>query len=209
MDALRIHIKSWTASFRYPTFISGFQPTLPCPPLTTTYGLISAAKGDIVGPDDVRIGYVFRSEGKGVDLELLYELSPGLKAKTNIIRREFLYNPELYLYIDNLTYRKFFERPHYPLLLGRSSDLAYVAEIKKITLESIKNAKLGGTILPYDLKEATGIFQALPTRFTETIPRKAEQVKPYILVEDFFTYPDPCLYDAEKSWGIWFYGKET
>jgi CRISPR-associated protein Cas5t len=97
MKVLRIKIDGWTASFRYPGFISGFQPTLPVPPISTIYGLISAARGELTVPEDVSIGYVFDFESKTVDLETIYELSPGLSAKSNVVRREFLYNPELYL----------------------------------------------------------------------------------------------------------------
>jgi len=96
MEALRIKIEGWTASFRYPGFISGFQPTLPVPPLSTVYGLISAAKGELVGPDDVSIGYVFESQSKAIDLEAIYELSPGLTAKSNVVKREFLFDAEMY-----------------------------------------------------------------------------------------------------------------
>jgi len=47
MKVYRIHVTSWTASFRYPNMISGYQPTLSAPPLSTINGLISAAKGDL------------------------------------------------------------------------------------------------------------------------------------------------------------------
>ena len=48
MKAFRIHITSWTASFRYPNLISGYQPSLVVPPLSTVFGLFSAAVGDYV-----------------------------------------------------------------------------------------------------------------------------------------------------------------
>ncbi len=48
MKAYRIHLTSWTASFRYPNLISGYQPSLVVPPLATIYGLISAAAGDYI-----------------------------------------------------------------------------------------------------------------------------------------------------------------
>ena len=109
MKVLRLKLEGWTASFRYPGFISGFQPTLPVPPLSTVYGLISAARGEIIGPDDVKIGYIFESEAKSVDLETVYELSPGLSFKSNVVKREFLYNPKLYLYLNDLEFRKTLE----------------------------------------------------------------------------------------------------
>jgi len=203
MKALRVLIKGWTASFRFPGFISGFQPTLPMPPLSTVYGLISAAKGELVSPKDVSVGYVFTSEGKAVDLEVIYELSPGLTAKSNVVKREFLIAPELYLYIDDLSYETHFKRPYYPLLLGRSGDLVSVVEIKEVELREAENVKLGKTILPFWVKGSHGLVQALPTYFTDSIPRKAMGVNTYLMMNELFTYQETCLYDHEKGWGVW------
>jgi CRISPR-associated protein Cas5t len=205
MEALRIKIEGWTASFRYPGFISGFQPTLPVPPLSTVYGLISAAKGELVGPDDVSIGYVFESQSKAIDLEAIYELSPGLTAKSNVVKREFLFDAEMYLYLNKPEYGDYFKKPHYPLLLGRSGDLAKVSEIKTVILDEKENPRLGKTILPFGLKDAFGVVQALPTHFTDTIPRRAIGVKPYLLMKDFFEYQGRLPFDAEKEWAVWFH----
>jgi len=207
MDALRILIEGWTASFRYPSFISGYQPTLPAPPISTIYGLISAAKGELVGPEDLSAGYVFECESKATDLETIYELSPNLRAKSNVIKREFLFNPRLYLYIKDLSYEQYFKKPHYPLLLGRSTDLAIVKEIKKVRLYEKENVDVGKTILPMELDGAHGHVVPLPTHFTDTIPRKAIGIKPYILMTEFFKYPNKCPYDEEKDWGVWFHEK--
>lgn len=204
MEALRVLIKSWTTSFRYPTFISGFQPTLPVPPLSTLYGMISACKGNIVTPDDVSIGYLFECESKALDLETIYELE-GLKAKSNVIKREFLVNPKLYLYLDNTEYKEYFKHPHYPILLGRSSDLAVVSEIKEVELKKHENVKLGKTILPLGVNGAFGTIQALPTHFKDTIPREAVGTKPYILMDDSFIYEEECCFDEEIGFGIWFH----
>ncbi len=207
MKCLRIIIEGWTASFRYPTFISGFQPTLPVPPLSTIYGLLSAVKGEFVTPKDVNVGFVFDSEAKNVDLEFIYEIK-GLKGnKSNVVKREFLFNPKLYLYFDNLEFKKFFERPHYPLLLGRSSDLAYVSEIKEIDMGKKSDINLGKTILPFGTEGAFGVIQALPTHFSEDIPRKAIGTKPYILMNQFYKYSGECFFDEELNWGIWMHNE--
>ncbi|AKB85838.1 type I-B CRISPR-associated protein Cas5b [Methanococcoides methylutens] len=205
MKALRVKIEGWTASFRYPGFISGFQPTLPVPPLSTIYGLISAAKGELIGPEDVSVGYVFDCEAKAVDLETIYELGKNLSAKSNVVKREFLYNPKLYLYLDKLEFEKYFSKPTYPLVLGRSGDLVTVSEIKTVELNKADGKRLGKTILPFGVDEAYGILQALPTHFTDTIPRKAIGVKPYLLMDEFFTYSKECNYDEEMDWLIWFH----
>lgn len=204
MKSLRILIEGWVSSFRYPAFISGFQPSLPVPPLSTIYGLISAARGDLVTPEDLSVGYIFTHRGRAVDLETIYELS-GLKGKSNVIKREFLVEPKIYLYLDDLSYENYFRHPYYPLLLGRSSDLVQISEIKEINLEKRFNAKLGNTILPLGVKGAYGTIQALPTHFTDTIPRKAAGTKPFIMMNQFFDYSEECHYDEEMDWGVWFH----
>lgn len=204
MKSLRILIEGWVSSFRYPAFISGFQPSLPVPPLSTIYGLISAARGDLVTPEDLSVGYIFTHRGRAVDLETIYELS-GLKGKSNVIKREFLVEPKIYLYLDDLSYENYFRHPYYPLLLGRSSDLVQISEIKEINLEKRFNAKLGKTILPLGVKGAYGTIQALPTHFTDTIPRKAAGTKPFIMMNQFFDYSEECHYDEEMDWGVWFH----
>ena len=209
MKFLRILIEGWTASFRYPTFISGFQPTLPVPPLSTIYGLLSAVKGELVTPEDTNVGFVFESEAKSVDLETIYELK-GLKGnKSNVAKREFLYNPRLYLYIDNLDFKELFKRPAYPVLLGRSSDLAFIKEINEVNMDMKTDVSLGKTILPFGVKGAFGVIQALPTHFSDEIPRRAMGTKPFILMNQFYTYSDECYYDEELDWGVWIHGNEA
>lgn len=203
MKYLRILIEGWTASFRYPAFISGFQPILPVPPLSTIYGLLSAAKGELVTPDETNVGFVFDYDAKAVDLETIYELK-GLKGnKSNVAKREFLFNPSLYLYTDDLEFKKYFKNPAYPILLGRSSDLAIISEIKEIEMEKKNNVKLGKTILPFGIEGAFGIIQALPTHFSDSIPRKAIGTKPYLLMNQFFDYSGDCYFDSELNWGVW------
>lgn len=203
MKFLRILVTGWTASFRYPAFISGFQPTLPVPPLSTIYGLLSAIKGEYITPNDMDVGFIFSSEAKSVDLETIYELK-GLKGnKSNVIKREFLFNPKLYLYISDLEFEKYLKNPEYPISLGRSSDLVMIKEVKVVDLKKEKNVKLGKTILPFGTKDAFGVIQALPTHFTDSIPRKSVGTKPFILMDEFFEYDEECYYDSELDYGVW------
>lgn len=201
----RIKIIAWTASFRYPIFISGTQPTLPIPPYSTIYGLISAACGKWITPEDLGIRYVFKSEAKGVDLETIYELSgkTPLQAKSNVVKREFLLNPTLYLYLQDKGIANCFRKPYYPLLLGRSTELASVEEIKYIYLEESTRFRLGGTILRFPpLWNLNGIIQALPTHFTASYPRKPLGTRPFFLVKDFQNYEGKGLVDEEMDWGV-------
>ncbi len=208
MKTYRVHLQGWMASFRYPIFIAGFQPTLPVPPLSTIYGLISAAKGSLITPDDALVGFVFKSSGKAVDLETIYELSEPLKAKSNVCKREVLFEPSLYLYLDKIEYVKAFQKPYYPLLIGRSSELAMVDEIKEVELENKVGVLLGGTLLPFPMEGVFGPLQALPTHFSDEIPRKAIGTRPFYMIDSFIKYDlTPLPFDTEKGWGVWFHKK--
>jgi len=218
MKVARIYIRGWTASFRYPAFISGFQPTLPVPPLSTIYGLLSAAKGELVAPSDTKVGFVFQSYGRGVDLEAIYELhDTPLRANTNVVRRELLYEPELFLYVGDTDFIDYFHQPYYPLLLGRSTELAMVVKSEPFELEERSGVRIGGSIFPFNADSSvTGVLQALPTHFTSEIPRRAKGTRPFCLVETDFSgratskrpqrYERPIYYDAENDWGVYMPG---
>ncbi|QIB27297.1 type I-B CRISPR-associated protein Cas5b [Caloranaerobacter azorensis] len=210
MRCLRVIISGWTASFRYPIFISGFQPTISVPPLSTLYGLLSAAKGELVTPKDTNIGYVFTSESKFVDLETIYELDKNLKAKSNIMKREILFKPKLYLYLSNLEMKEYFKKPRYQLLLGRSSDICIVEDISEIELiDNRENIKIGNTILPFPMEGINGVIQALPTYFTDTIPRKAQGTRMFCIVENMYEHKgNKFLYDEDFDWGVYMHGLE-
>ncbi len=203
MKVIRVHITGWVSSFRNPLFISGFQPTLPLPPLSALYGLLTAAKGDWVTPHDATIGFVFKSKGKAVDLETVYEFGGKLDAKSNITRREFLVQPELYLYTPDMWIRDVFEHPHYSLLMGRSSDLATVKSIEEIELESKSETTYQDTILPFPDPQLHGQVQALPTHFTAEIPRRPCGTRAFCLVTEKIKYNGDVLHDADKNWGVY------
>lgn len=212
MELLRIHLKSWTASFRYSNILSGYQPTISVPPLTTIYGILSAAKGSIVSQSETAVGYVFQSKGKALDIETIYEIKQNLSANKNVMRREFLYDIDLYLYLTNLDFISYFKSPYYPLLIGRSMDLANVNGLKIVNLNLRKEVKLGGSIFPITIKGMYGPIMPLAKSFTDTIPRKTnEQQIFYIIDTDFsgkdlskrpFILQQEFLFDDELNWGI-------
>lgn len=204
MRVLRVHIVGWTTSFRNPLFVSGFQPTLPLPPLSTLYGLLSAAKGDWVTPDNASIGFLFFNFGKAKDLETIYEFDKThLVAKSNVCLREFLIQPELYIYTPELNLRKYMERPHYTLLLGRSTELVTVDKIDEIDLVEVEKNVFLNTLIPFPLGGIYGPIQSLPTHFTQERPRKPQGIKPFYLVTNPIEYYGRSLYDPEKRWGVY------
>ena len=208
---IRVKLRSWTASFRYPTFQAGYQPSLPVPPLSTILGLLSAAKGDIVGIEDVDgLGYIFKSEGNGKDLEKIHALG---KPETDIMKREILFDNTLYLYLHD-EWKRYFKKPEYQLLLGRSSDLATVEEIKKFSITKRKKVPIGGTIVP--IKEnVPGIVHALTVEFIyDKIPRTVKTARPFIVVpfpkrnaERKAIIEKEIIFDSELELGVYLYDK--
>ncbi len=204
---LRVTLRSWTASFRYPTFQSGTQPTLPVPPISTILGVLSSVKGNIVRLSDVEfIGYIFKSEGKGWDLERIYALG---KPETDILKREILFDNTLYLYLPD-EWEEYFRRPKYQLLMGRSSDLATVEEIAPLELKEKENPPIRGTIVPLHTG-IPGIVHALPVEFDYSkIPRVPTIVKPFIIVPFMSRYGKVIYhgklpYDEKLDAGVYLY----
>lgn len=195
MKAFRIKINSWTSSFRYPNLISGFQPTLEVPPVSTVMGLINAASGKYVDNIEIEIGYYFDFKIKSVDLETIYQIKtndrnyPENTVKSNIIQREFLYDCRLFIFLVNEELITNFKHPVYPLLLGRSSDLAGIESIKEVKLQEINNAHFSGQVIPFNGNFLPGQIQALPKYFSNTVPRKNLGTEPYSVI----SYNNPVV----------------
>lgn len=195
MKVYRIKISSWTSSFRYPNIISGFQPTLLVPPVSTVLGILNACAGKYIVHKELLLGYYFEYRGKSVDLETIYQIEldskniPKNQVKSNVIRREFLFENSLYLYLNDIELVEYIRRPYYPVLLGRSSDLASIESIDEVELQEVSDAtKIKGQIVPFKEHCLPGVIQALPKYFTETMPRnnigtEAYSVIPYDAVD--------------------------
>ena len=189
MKQYRIQISSWTSSFRYPNIISGYQPTLEVPPISTVLGLINAAAGKYLTYKQLRLGYYFDYEAKGVDLETIYQIKahekgyPESVAKSNVINREFLFNCRLFLYTDNQEIVEYLNNPCFSLLLGRSGDLATVRKTCEVELKQSNNAKnIKGQIVPFNKNFVAGLIQPLPQYFTDTVPRKNIGTEAYSII---------------------------
>lgn len=188
MRAFRIKINSWTSSFRYPNIISGFQPTLEVPPISTVMGLINSALGKYLENCEIELAYYFDFKTKAIDLETIYQIKandknfPENTVKPNVIQREFLYDCHLFLYLTNEKLISAFYNPFFPLLLGRSGDLASIESIKEVELQEINNARIGGQVIPFNENYLPGQIQALPKYFSNTIPRKNIGTEPYSVI---------------------------
>lgn len=188
MKAHRIKVNSWTSSFRYPNLISGFQPTLEVPPVSTVMGLINAASGMYLENRQIELGYYFDFKIKTVDLETIYQIKandknyPDNTVKSNVIQREFLYDCQLFLYLTDEELVSCFHQPAYQLLLGRSGDLAGIESIKEVELKEVNNIRIAGQVVPFNGNYLPGQIQALPKYFTNSIPRKNMGTEPYSVI---------------------------
>lgn len=177
MRIYRITISSWTSSFRYPNIISGYQPTLLVPPISTVLGLLNACSGKYLEYKKFSIGYYFYYSAKSTDLETIYQIEnnkgvPKNQVKSNIINREFLYDCKLVIYLKDKEYVDYIKKPIFPILLGRSNDLATIDKIENLELSEQSCAdKIKGQIIPFADNFLPGTLQALPKYFTNTIPR--------------------------------------
>lgn len=217
MKVFKIDITSWTSSFKYPNLISGYQPTLEVPPISTVLGLINAAAGKYLKHSKLNLAYYFEYAAKQTDLETIYQIEghekgyPKNTTKSNIINREFLFNNHLVIYLENKEIADYFSRPIFPLLLGRSNDLATVNFIEETGLKEIRNAnKIKGQIIPLKGNFLPGDIQPLPQYFSDTIPRNNIGTEIYSIISykspdfqtDLIAYTDNKL---EKEIHLFFH----
>lgn len=211
-QAYRVALNGWTASFRHPQLVTGMQPTLPLPPPSTIYGLVSAAAGFWVDPEDCSLAYVFHSQGKARDLETIYQFSKSNDAKSNVILREWLTDWQLWLYFRERRWAESFQEPVFPLMLGRQQELAHVVThrdgqvLQEVNLEQAPTT-LYGTAVPFPFWEVAGMVMALPLAMSPELPRQAIGVRPWQLVKERTkTAAESVLHDPQLEQGVYFIG---
>jgi|SRR5579884_232410 len=189
MEALRVDICAYTASFRVPGMM-GYQITSPVPPPSTIYGLLAAACGREVTPEETWVAYRFEYEALAQDLEKIIGFGEGgprwdkkLNAVNTVpITRQFLYNPRLILYIKPGEVAGAFRHPRYSLLLGRSQDVAYVDRFKQTELVPVSEAQMAGVLLPFPAPGIPSRIFSFPTYF-HMATRRALAVKPFHVLD--------------------------
>ena len=187
LRVLKVVIAGAVTSFRYPHFVQGVQPTYEMPPPSTIYGLICAVTCSFEPPEAFEFSVHFTYEAKFHDLEHIHLDVPYRMA--NPFQRELLYNPVLTLYLAPERYREAFERPYYPLALGRSQDLmTRRGEVEIVTLERANRAYFEHTLLP---AEYAPRFQRT---VAATMARYIDQRRhatwgQYAILKDRVTYP--------------------
>jgi len=200
LEVVKLVIAGSITSFRYPHFVQGVQPTYEMPPPSTIYGLIGAARGVIDPPEDFTFGVHFTVEGKFRDLEHIHLSVP--YGQANPFQRELLFNPRLTLYLTPTSLFEAFERPHYPLALGRSQDLMTRIALDIVTLERARAAYFEHTLVPFSFAPR---FQrttaATMARHIDSSRRPTWDH--YAIVKDRVTYPDPDDPERYKPEPVW------
>ncbi len=154
LEVTRVKVAAPVTSFRHPFFVVGVQPSFDIPPPSTIHGHCASALGHWPDPATFFFGVHFTYRSKVRDLEHQHITSalPGrsktmvpvaggqVRATTEItvqpVVREMLFGAELTLYLDREVGRAF-RAPVYPMILGRSQDLAEVLEVEDVTLEKV------------------------------------------------------------------------
>lgn len=191
LRGVAIELAGYTASFRVPGFLA-YQLTLPLPPLSSVYGLLSAARGDWVTPTDVQwLAYTCDYATRAMDLEAIVTFERpkvtdvARPAQRNVIRREFLVYPRLTLYLPT-TWDSAFRHPRFPLLLGRSQDVASVEAVRPVELSDADEGEAWGTLLPLHVameSRVPGLIHNLPIAFGPDPERRLLGVHPFTLLD--------------------------
>lgn len=209
MDVSKVVIRAPVASFRHPFFVTGRQPTYDIPPPSTIFGHCASAVGSWPDPRDFFFGLHFRYRSKGVDLEHQHiAQSLGPRAKTRVptpegearatheitvqpVAREFLFGCEMTLYLPPLV-GEGFRSPCFPVVLGRSQDLAEVVSIEAVALRRPSRLRLEHTLLPRSLRPCVrfGTTVLLSSYISEPPERRATFEQYISLHEPVFFGPD-------------------
>jgi CRISPR-associated protein Cas5t len=199
MRVAKVVIEAPAASFRYPHFLIGRQPTFDMPPPSTIYGHIASAAGELLPPDSFRFGYTFEFRSRASDLEHQHIITgggnpfevAGSKFRTSVQatiqphHRDFLFRPRLTLYLDPPQLAAAFRAPVFCVVLGRSQDLAEIVSVEEIDLEEQPGAYLEHTLLPFSFRESIGFgVTVLMPRYIEPPPQRRAHFDRFITLRD-------------------------
>jgi CRISPR-associated protein Cas5t len=202
MRVARVVVQAPVASFRYPFFVIGRQPTFDVPPPSTILGLCASARGAWPDPSAFFFGLHFTFRARAVDLEHAHVTkasggkthvrvaAPGgderatTEAQVVPAEREFLFGVTMTLYLDPALGAAF-RSPAHTLVLGRSQDLAEVVRIEEVALERSERARLEHTLLPWELRPCipAGATVLLSRSISEP-PRRQAVFARYISLHD-------------------------
>lgn len=197
MRVLKITAEGPTASFRYPYYMLGVQPTYEMPPPATLYGHVASALGEWFDPRGVRFAVRFSYRRKHVELETTYLLAPAsgklkgfentpkiLEGEGNPLKREILFFPRLTLYLNRPEWEQAFRHPRYAVCLGRSQDLLTYRRVEAIDLQPARSVYWQDALLPYDFVRFTAAGRsALMPRWLDAARRRQPSFSRYLILQ--------------------------
>lgn len=206
MKVLRVEVEAPVCSFRYPHFLVGKQLSFDMPPPSTIFGHIASALGEWPDPANLRFAYRFATLGKGEDRENQQIIVPSggqfahegqryqkcLDVTVQPTKREFLLGAQLTLYLNRVDFAESFLAPKFPVVLGRSQDLACYTKVEELTLERADRGYFEATILPFEFRRRTarGVTVLMP-RYIGPPPFREAEFDRYVLLLDTVFYLPP------------------
>lgn len=202
MRVARVRVHAPVTSFRHPFFVTGAQPSFAMPPPSTVHGHCASALGDWPDPATFSFGIHFTFASRTRDLEhqhIATALAPRtpLRVKTaegearatteiNVqpVTREFLFDATMTLYLEPKL-ADAFRSPVFPVVLGRSQDLAEVQAVDEVTLERPERARIEHTLLPQALRPCVRFGPTvLLTRYVSKPPERDASFAQYIVLHE-------------------------
>ncbi|MFF3735194.1 CRISPR-associated protein Cas5 [Streptomyces sp. NPDC002476] len=151
VEALEVTVTAPITSFRNPLY-QGMQIGLPCPPPSTVGGMLAATVGTWEEvPVGTRFAMTFTAEGSGTDLETYHPAAAKPAYRNATIKdREFLTDITLtaWLATELDLWEAALRTPVWPLVLGRSQDLA-TARTRRVRLTKGGSGTQGHAVIPH------------------------------------------------------------
>lgn len=210
MDKL-VHatIRGITSTFRIPLIVSGKSLCSPVPSYATLLGFLGCCAGRTIYPKDVRIGFEYYfgkdalGDGFGMDIETTHRLEfknnklrPHPKG-TAIRSYEFHPYPFLELYVDNIDFLEYFEKPAGIPTLGRSQDVAWIEKVELVEAIKKETGKVGTTLMPFLQEEIGGRMMRLPEFFDnglDGMTREPKNIRLFQIISEGSIVRNPNLY---------------
>lgn len=202
MRVAKVVLHADVTSFRYPFFVTGRQPTFDMPPPSTIHGHCASALGSWPDPRSFFFGlhFLFRARASDLEHQHLAQALPhrtplrvrtadgDARATTEVgiqpVIRDFLFNCRLTLYLPP-DLGAAFREPVFPVVLGRSQDLAEVVSVGEVELERPVRARLEHTLLPRTARPCVRFgATVLLSRYISEPPRREATFAQYIALRE-------------------------
>ncbi len=202
MRVVCVRIHADVTSFRHPFFVTGRQPGFDFPPPSTIHGHCASALGRWPDPETFFFGLHFTFRARASDLEHQHlaqalgprarrtiptadgEMRATMEASVQPVWRDLLFDCYLTLYLP-LELEPAFRAPVFPVVLGRSQDLAEVLGVEHIELGRPTRARLDNTLLPREVRPCVRFGPTvLLTKYIAPPPAREAAFAQYIALRE-------------------------